>query len=261
MSEMELAMAEALSAVEGKIEMRESKIPEGKTLVAVKLDRNPERSGRYIEAIPRDWQCFGTAIAIRNGSVLAGNPLFGRWTKGEPKVTAMHWVLCPRCGNRVAMPLAVWEAKDNARKRGIQIPDETPGMAVLEKYGSCSCGVNWVVDREGEKAQIVKFKDEVLDALSTQDTVSPWVGPTAFTVTAPAPAIPGWEWLSAAVGATGKGVSLFKKDDRGDVLLYNPGFWLGWVDDYNSTNLFWVEQGKKRGKASMAFNPRGVEGL
>ena len=262
MSEMELAMAEALSAVEGKIEVKASKIPEGKTLVGIKLERNPERSGRYVEAIPRDWQCFGTAVAIKAGAVVAGNPLFGRWSGGTPKITAMHWVLCPRCGNRVAMPLAVWEAKDNARKRGIEVPDETPGMAILEKYGACSCGVNWEIDKSGEKTEIAEFADAVLDALATQDKVSQWVGPTAFTVTTPQPPIKGWEWLSSAMEATGKGVSLFKKDDRGDVILYNPGFWLGWTDDPHATGLFWVEQGKKRGKSgAVAFNPKCVEGL
>lgn len=262
-------MQEALAGIEGQVEVKPAKMPEGMTLIGVKLDRDQARAGRFIEAIDRDWQTVGLAIAMRNGHIVAGNPLFGRWTNGMPKVSAMHWVKCAQCGKSTPMPLAVWEAKDCARRQGIEIPREMAGHEILQKYGSCPCGQKWRTDDDGEKAMLNAFAAEVLDVLSAADRVPPYMGPQAFSVL-PLGAVKTtdtaaeWQWLAEAMARAGKAVTPFKKDQGGDVVIYNPGLWLGYVEDYNSTNLFWVENGKARhGRhaASSSFNPRSVDGL
>lgn len=263
-------MQEALSAIEGKIEVAPSKVPEGKVLVAVKLDRDAARAGRFIEAIDRDWQSVGLALAMRGGHVVAGNPLFGRWTNGVPKVSAMHWVKCSACGKTTPMPLAVWEAKDIARRQGVDIPREAGGHEILKKYGSCPCGQKWHIDDAGERAMLEAFSAEVLDALGSMEKVPPYVGPTAFSVLPLGAKTPDtdaeWQWLTEAMAKAGKAVTPFKKDQGGDVVIYNPGFWLGYVDDYDQTNLFWVENGKSKAHGRHAssrssFNPGEVDGL
>ena len=262
------AMQEALAAVEGQIQLAKPKIPEGKTLVAVKLDRDESRSGRFVEAITRDWQVTGIAIAIRAGHVLAGNSVFGRWTNGAPKVSAMQWVRCTKCGRTTPMPLAVWEAKDSARRKGIDIPKDMSGMHVLKEHGSCPCLGRWKIDDAGEKEALNAFADEALKALETMTTVGPWLPPAAFLVGGKAePLAPEWGWMAAAMKKAGKTIAPFKKDMAGAVVIYNPGLWLGWVDDFDQTNLFWIENGKAKGhghshrRATPTFNPGEVDGL
>jgi hypothetical protein len=260
-------MQEALEAIEGKVALAQPKLPEGKTLIAIRLERDESRAGRYIEAISRDWQAAGMVVAIKNGHVLAANNIFGRWTNGMPKVSATHFVKCAKCGRRVLMPLAVWEAKDNARRRGVEIDKDVGGMAVLKQHGSCPCGGRWAIDDEGEKAELTAFTEEALKAFEAQATVSPWVGPQAFLVGGKSePLAPEWAWLQDALAKAGKSVAPFKKDAGGDVVIYNPGLWLGWVDNHDDTNLFWVENGRQKGHGRHAvsapsFNPGQVDGL
>ena len=260
-------MQEALAAIDGQVQLAQPKFPEGKTLVAVKLDRDENRSGRFVEAIDRNWQVTGIAIAIRAGHVLAGNPLFGRWTNGVPKVSAMHWVKCAQCGRTTPMPLAVWEAKDAARRKGVEIKKEESGMAVLKEHGSCPCLGKWGIDDKGEKEMLTAFADEALKALEAMPQVSPWLPPAAFAVCGKAePLAPEWGWMQEAMAKAGKIIAPFRKDAPGDVIVYNPGFWLGYVDDFNQTNLFWVENGRQKGHGRHAvsaptFNPGQVDGL
>lgn len=259
-------MQEALAALDGQIQLAEPKMPEGKTLVAVKLDRDENRSGRFVEAIDRNWQVTGLAIAIRAGHVLAGNPVFGRWTNGAPKVSAMHWVRCAKCGRTTPMPLAVWEAKDSARRKGVEIPKEASGIAVLKEHGSCPCLGEWKIDDAGEKEMIMAFADETLKAFEAMPVVSKWLPPAAFAVGGKSESLaPEWGWMAEAMAKAGKTIAPFRKDAPGDVVIYNPGFWLGWVDNCNDTNLFWVENGRQRGHgrhvAAPSFNPGAVDGL
>ena len=258
-------MQEALAAIDGQIQVASPKFPEGATIVGIKLDRDEARAGKYVEAIGRDWIATGMAVAIRGGHVLAANNIFGRWTNGMPKVSAVHFVKCANCGKRVLMPLAVWEAKDDARRKGIDIPREANGLAVLKKYGKCSCGGSYRIDDAGEKAELTAFTDEILKAMEGMETVPALLVPTAFTVGGKAADVPAeWGWLREALAAAGKTVAPFKKDQDGDTIIYNPGLWLGYVTgDHNVTNLFWVEEGRTKGRSHSAptFNPGEINGL
>ena len=256
-------LKEALAGVAGKVTMAPDKIPAGKALVGIQLGRDETRAGKFMESVDREWQTTGLAIAMVNGHVCMANPVFGRFTGGIPKVTAMHWVVCPKCGRRTPMPLAVWEAKDTARRQGVDIPREANGIDILSRHGSCPCGGKWQEDLEGEKAELKEFGDRVLRTFSEMPEVPAYVAPQAFNVTAaPQASIPGWEWLSDAMSRAGKGVVPFAKDNPGDVIVYNPGFWLGWVNNPHDTNLFWREDGKGRRHAAPSFfDPKGVDGL
>ena len=147
-------MQEALAAIDGQIKTSPAKIPEGKTLVAIKLDRDPEHSGRFMCAVTERWMAPGMAVAIKNGHVVRANYVFGRFTAGTAKATACQYVTCATCGERVLMPLAVWEAKDAARRQGINIPSSESGMSTLRKYGRHSCGGIWYIDAEKEKTEL-----------------------------------------------------------------------------------------------------------
>ena len=258
-------MQEALDALEGKVSLSPEKVPEGATVVAVEIERDEGRSGRFMTSINPGWIATGHAIALKDGHAVAGNCVFGRYTNGAPKISACHYVVCQACSKRVLQPLAVWEAKDAARKRGIEIPKEAAGMSVLKEYGSCSCGGKWRLDTESEKAELASFAGKVLDAISASEGPIPqFMCPTAFTVVARGadakPLAPEWEWVAKALEPRGQTAIPFDAKASGPAIMFNPGFWLGYVQDYNSTNLFWVENGKAR-NARPAFNPAQVEGL
>jgi len=258
-------MAEALAALDGKIQVAPNKVPDGETVVAIELDRDPEKSGKYMVGIDPHWLATGKAIAIRDGHVTSGNYIFGRFTNGIPKITACHYVVCASCGKRVLQPIAVWEAKDRARKHGVEVPKEESGMAVLKAYGSCTCSGKWVLDAETEKAEITAFAGKVLDAIANNPgPVPPLVQPLAFSVcpagTQVKPLPQGWEWLAAPMVAAGRVVAPFDQNLKGDAIIFNPGFWLGHITDPHATGLFWVEGGKAKGTRPR-FNPAGVDGL
>ena len=254
-------MQEALSQIEGRVQLAPEKIPAGSTLVGIRLERDESRAHQYTEAVGRNWQVTGWAIALKDGHVIAGNALFGRWTGGVPKVTAMHWCRCSQCGSQVPMPVAVWAAKDAARKGGVEIEKDMPGIDVLRKHGKCNCGGRWVIDDAFEKEVLAKFADETLKTFSIMDKVDKLLPPAAFLVDGEAVQLePEWAWLQSALSNAGHTVSPFVKDGRGSVLLYNPGLWLGWVEDKDSTNLFWVENGVQKGRRH-AFDPKDVDGI
>lgn len=259
-------MEEALAALDGKIEVAPSKIPEGATVIGIELSRDPARSGRFVTAIDgQHWVATGMAVAIRNGHAIAANYVFGRVSQGVPKVTACHYVTCQKCGERVLMPLAVWQAKDTARKAGIDIPREAAGMSVLREHGRHTCGGSWYIDDEAEKADLAAFTAKVLDAVGrTEGPMPAFVAPTAFSVGAltgaPKP-IPGWEWLTEAMAKSGKAVRPFDPAARADTILFNPGFWVGHISDPHTTGLFWVENGARRAPKAPKFNPAEIDGL
>ena len=257
-------MQEALAAIDGQIKTSPAKIPEGKTLVAIKLDRDPEHSGRFMCAVTERWMAPGMAVAIKNGHVVRANYVFGRFTAGTAKATACQYVTCATCGERVLMPLAVWEAKDAARRQGINIPSSESGMSTLRKYGRHSCGGIWYIDAEKEKTELAEFADRVLDTLSNNEGPVPaFLPPRAFSVvTLGKPASLGeqWDWVQPPLAKVGKMAVPFGQQKSGDIIVFNPGFWLGWVDNPDDTGLFWVEHGVSRRK-SMVLNPATVEGL
>ena len=159
------------------------------------------------------------------------------------------------------MPLAVWEAKDLARKAGVEIKKEEAGKAILDRYGSCPCGAKWSIDDKGEKESLTAFADRVVKAFSAAPgPVPPYLPPAAFTVGKNGKVEPQWDWLAKAMAAAGKAVAPFAKDDRGDTIIFNPGFWLGWVTDKDHTGLFW-DEGKERKRHEPTFDPRGIAGL
>jgi hypothetical protein len=165
------------------------------------------------------------------------------------------------------MPLAVWEAKDSARRKGVEIPKEASGIAVLKEHGSCPCLGKWKIDDAGEKEMLTEFADEALKAFEAMSVINPWLPPSAFTVGGKAESLaPEWGWMAEAMTKAGKTIAPFQKDATGDVIVFNPGFWLGYVDHYDQTNLFWVENGKSKGHGRHAvsrssFNPGQVDGL
>jgi len=259
-------MSEALAALDGQIKTAPSKVPEGKTVIAIELDRDETQSGRFVTAIDARWLATGRAVAIKDGHVVAANYVFGRVTNGIPKVTACHYVTCVNCGKRVLMPLAVWEAKDSARKRGVEIQREAAGMAVLRAHGSCTCGGKWTLDEEAEKADLSKFTEKALDAISNNDGPIPqFLQPSAFCIVPVAAAKPlpqEWAWLNGPLAPRGLAAVPFDATLKASVVVFNPGFWLGHIDDHDTTGLFWVENGHDRRKHPKAsFNPGEVDGL
>lgn len=256
-------MAEALSTA-GDVKVAPPRIPD-KAIVAVQLDRGDEsvKKGSRMVSIDRDWLAAGMAVAIRRGHVVAANHIYGRWSAGMPKVTACHYVVCPACGRRTLEPLAVWEAKDIARKGGKDVDRHMAAADILAKWGSCPCGGKWAVDRAGEKAELTVFADKALRAMETMPEIPAFLPPATFAVTPDQTwkAPEEWAWLTAAMAAAGRGVSPYAKDAPNQgVIVYNPGFWLGFVDDPNSTELFWVEKGEGR-RTVPVFNPGEVDGL
>ena len=278
-------LAEALAALDGRLELAPEKIPAGATVVAVQLDRDPARSGRYMTATDHKWLVPGMALAIRDGHVVRANCVFGRYTDGRrlngshPKVSACHWVVCPHCGERQLMPLVVWHSKRMGESLWhITVPEDKLGLRVLRGQGVCpkcngGAGLNpgvhraWSIDDEGEKADLTAFSERVLQAISdTPGPIPAFLPPTAFKVVgqgtpgSDATLPPEWEWLNKPLLPQGKVAVPYNPALAGSDLVYNPGFWLGFVHDPDSTGLFWKEgdgSGHQRGR----FNPSGVEGL
>ena len=65
-------MAEALAAA-GEIQVSPPKIPEGSTLIGIKLARDPAVKNRYmVPVLPgTSWKSEGMAVAIKDGSTVA----------------------------------------------------------------------------------------------------------------------------------------------------------------------------------------------
>lgn len=259
-------MQEALGAIAGEIELAPAKMPEGKIIVAVELDRDEKVSGRYMTSVTHGWASTGLAVALHDGHVVAANALFGRWHHGEPAVGPCHKCACRTCGRLVPEPLAVWEAKDVARHAGVREDlDKKRAKDILARFGSCPCGGKWGVDRTAEKAELTAFSQKALKALEGLQEVPAFLAPRAFTVHTTAEAVDlgnDWLWLKEAMARNGKSALPFGVNGQGDALLFNPGFWLGWIDAEKvaDTGLFFrVDmRGAERGRG---FNPAGVDGL
>ena len=254
-------MEEALAAV-GKIETVPEKIP-GKFIVAVSLERDPKLSGSRMTALSGKWQPGGIAVAIENGHCVAANYIFGRFAQGCPKIGPCHTVRCAKCGKVILMPLAVWEAKDNAKAQGQKV-DGITGMKLLEAYGHCSCGGHWEKNDKDEQEACKTFMSQVLKKVEAVDSVPKFLPPMAFNVAAVEEAVDlgeDWKWLQEAMANQGKAALPFDKDNKGDIIMHNPGAWFGYTDDWLSTGLFFEENFSTSHAEKGRFNPFGVDGL
>ncbi len=266
---MTMEMTEALGAIAEAITPAPAKVPEGKVVVAVELSRDEASSGRYMTAITHGWAPTGLAVALDRGHVIAANALFGRWHGGVPVVSPCHKAACRNCGKLVPEPLAVWEAKDIARRSGVREDlDGLKAKEILARFGTCSCGGKWGEDRSAEKAELASFAQKVLRAVEAGGQVPAFLPPKAFTVHSAAEAVDlgqDWAWLAQAMRENGKSAIPFDENNRGDALLFNPGFWLGYVDVEKVAELglfFRVEacHGGARHEGGR-FNPAGINGL
>lgn len=261
------SLQEALAAVgeeklEATVRDTQLKFPAGKTIVAVELGRNENVSGERTTLVDANWQFAGRAVALKNGHCICANYLFAHISKGVPKVTACH--LVSRKGDTVPtlVPLAVWAAKDNARRAGVTDAalEELSGFQILELYGQ-----EWKEDSEAEKKGLIALTDRALKALEAMEKVEPFLGPQAFTVRPIEEEIDlgqGWSWLIDAMRVANKAAVPFRPGDKGEIIVHNPGFWLGWVDDPHETELFFREKGEgKRRAPKPAFNPKTIHGL
>lgn len=284
-------MSEALAAVGGgQLEQIAASVPEkvpaGKTVIAVQLGRNPQTSGRFMTAInPGEWQPAGMAVALKAGRVEAANYLLGHWTKSGPKVTGCHKLFCPKCrdsnGNPVdvLMPLAVWQAKDLAKKEIDAIPnlshedkkrrkealEKEFGWTLIRRHGQCSCGAKWVEDQDREKRELGSFAQKVLkDIEAMTKPVPPFLPPKAFTIHSAAEAKPlgeAWQWVNDILVKTNQSAIPFEQNGSGSVMLFNPGYWIGYVDSFEDTDLFFLEKGVDRIGRGRRFNPGAIDGL
>ena len=263
-------MAEAISKVETNIKVAPPKIPNGKIVIAVELDRGDDsvrKGDRMVSVDNREWIVAGRAVALHGRHVVAASCIYGRWSSGIPKVTACHYVTCLNCGRRVLAPLAVWEAKDVARRIGTEVDTGMLSGEILERWGSCPCGGKWRKDRSGEKAELTAFAQKAINAVEAMTEIGPFLEPVPFSVTAAGVSSdlePKWGWLSAAMAAAKRGIRHYKKDDPASqgIILYNPGFWVGWADSAHDSNLFWREGGKEKPSLmAQAFDPGAVDGL
>ena len=263
------SLQEALAAIgEEKLEattVKENlKFPAGKTIVAVELGRNEALSGARTTLVDANWQFAGRAVALRNGHCVCANYLFAHVSKGIPKVTACH--LVSRKGDTVPtlVPLAVWAAKDNARRAGVTDAalEELTGFQVLARYGK-----EWQEAPEAEKKGLIELTDRALKAIEASEKVEPFLGPQAFTVRPIEEEIDlgkGWVWLMDAMRAANKAAVPFEPGAKGDIIVHNPGFWIGWVDDPHDTELFFHEKGegkRRAGHKPAVFNPKEIHGL
>ena len=267
---MTTEFSEALGAITESIQVAPEKVPEGKVVVAVELSRDEKVSGRYMTSVTHGWSASGLTVALRNGHVVAANAIFGRWHNGVPSISPCHKTRCKTCGKLVPEPFAAWVAKDAARAAGSSKGlDGLKAKAILAQFGHCECGGNWGVDKDAEKAELTAFSQRVLKAVEAGGQVPPFLPPRAFTVHGAAEAVdlgPDWSWLGQAMAKNGKAALPFRVRTDGDAILFNPGFWLGWVDKEQvmDTGLFFhvsLEAGNQSGRRGGRFNPAGIDGL
>lgn len=260
-------MAEALAAA-GEIPVAPPKIPEGSTLIGVKLARDPAVKNRYMVPVfpGTSWKTEGMAVAIKDGSTVAANYLYGRFAEGHLKVTSSYYVTCRSCGYRGIVNTEVTRTKDYALAAfGKRFEPTDRAMAILRGYGKCpACGAEkpFYIDERLEKAELAEFAGHVLDEFARSETVGRFLGPKAWNaVTHPGkPVAPEWQWAENALSRKGLHLVPFNAAAKGAATyIFNPGFWLGWVDNRHETSLFGVENYDP--SALDALDLGNVEGL
>lgn len=232
-------LVEALAAINGE-NLAPAKIPAGKTVIGVRLSRNQDGDGKYTSLVRPGWQPVGMAIAMQAGKVVMANQILGHWTKSGPKLVQCHKIACAKCGKEILMPLAVWEAKDSARRSGVQDLTGVSGWDILKRYGSCSCGGKWE-QFGGETKELGDFAQEVLKDISGREKPVPQFIPPAFFTVRPveeANNLGRMQWINDALAGSGKCALPYDPGLTGPVFMFNPGYWIGWVDDPEETGLF-----------------------
>lgn len=243
------------------------KFPAGKFLIAVQLNRDESVSRKFMTAVARGWNPSGKAVAFLNGKPVAANFIMGYWRDGEPVVVPAHLLVCPHCGMQVLRQRAIWSAKDHARENGVRNGlEKFGGRGLLDRFGRCRCGSKWRPDVDGEKKILTDFGVNVLKGLERTPEVRKFLPPRAFTVRGRGEAEDlglEWTWLQDAMTGSGKSVVPIERGLDGDTILFNPGQWLGWADDYESSGLFFREAYEEHlgSERRRGFNPANVNGL
>ena len=255
-----------------------AKIKPGNIIIAIELDRDPARSGKYTTSIGgrgqkgvAEWRVGGRIVAIKAGKVIAKNHLSGAWSavSGHYSVNACRAVFCPKCVDSqgtpkaVMLPHAVWDAKDRLRKSG----KDAKGWGawrVLREAGRCECGERLYEDVDLENARLNSLVQKALKDVEGMETVPDFVPPTFFTLVSPGKgSLPQqWAWLQNGLAhATPNPCSavLHRKGER-KALMYNPGYWIGQAESLDAAGLKSLFFNDTAG-ISEEFNPNGIEGL
>lgn len=252
---------EAMAAVSGTAEesVNDSTGAVDDIVIGIRLSRNPATSGKYMTAIDRQsWRANGAVVAIKGGEVVAGNTIFGYTSKGLPHITPCSLVRCAKCGTVVSYLEAAWAASDAAKDAGV----EKPGYdsAIIDRYGRCTCGGAWIGAKDVEKRIVSKLTEDTVTAVANGG-VGAFTPPTAFTLHGLNAAVElgdEWTWLADALKGRGKAAVPVDQRPDGQVLLYNPGFWVGTVSSLpRGLFLSRVRTAARR----TVFNPVDCDGL
>lgn len=264
---MNQEIGEALAAVQPATPDVE-KIPAGKIVVALELERDPAVSGRYMTGISRGWAPLGKAVALLNGRVVSANYIYGMWSNGAPVVSACRAVFCTKCGKAWGLPHAVWAARDRQREQGNAEAFKGVGAwRVINEHGICmECNARLVENVEAEKKALTALAQKALRDIEKMEQVPAFRPPNAFTVVDRKHFVQldeMWRPFGAVIERQGKALVPHRAGIRDSVILYNPGYWLGWIDslqDKAVKGLFFGEIIHNKGRAN-GFNPAGVDGL
>lgn len=264
---MNQEIGEALAAVE-PVTPAVEKIPAGKTVVAIELERDPAVSGKYMTGIGKGWTPLGKAVALQAGRVVAANYIYGMWSNGTPVVSACRAVFCTKCGKVWGLPHAVWAARDRQREQGnAEIFKGVGAWRIIHEHGICmECNARLVENVEAEKKALTALAQKALKDIERMEKVPAFMPPAAFSVVDRKHLVQldeMWRPFGAVMEKQGKALVPHKNGSRDNVLMYNPGYWLGWVDalsDKAVKGLFFGDVVHARGGAN-GFNPAGVDGL
>lgn len=259
---MNQELSEALAAVEPV--KRVEKIPSGKIVIAAQLERDPAVSGRYMTGITKEWQPLGRIVAMQAGRVIAANFLYGMWCKGTPRVAACRALACAKCGKVVGMPMAIWAVRERLRAEGrSDTLRHAGGWSIIRDHGMCDCGGRLREAVDVEKRELNALAQKALRGIEAMETQVPkFLPPTAFAVVdiRRASALgPDWAPFAAVMAKQGKALVPHRAGSDESVLMFNPGYWVGWVDDIRDKavrDLFFDDT-----VAAPGFNPAGVDGL
>lgn len=266
---MNQEIGEALAAVQPATPAVE-KIPAGKIVVALELERDPAVSGKYMTGIGKGWTPLGKAVALKAGRVVSANYIYGMWSNGAPVISACRAVFCSKdgCKKVWGLPHAVWAARDRQREQGNAEAFKGIGAwRIIHEHGICpECNGRLVENVEAEKKALTALAQKALKDIEKMDQVPAFMPPTAFSVVDRKHFVqldPMWKPFGDVMEKQGKALVPHRNGSRDNVLLFNPGYWLGWTDslqDESVKGLFFCETIHERGCAG-GFNPAGVDGL
>lgn len=264
---MNQELGEALAAVE-PVTPAVEKIPAGKIVIAIELDRDPAVSGKFMTGVSKGWTPLGKAVALQAGRVVSANYILGMWSNGSPVVSACRAVFCTKCGKVWGLPHAVWAARDRQREQGH--PDALKGVGawtIIKAHGICmECNAKLTENVEAEKKALTELAQRALRDIEKMEKVPAFMPPAAFSVVDRRHFVQldeMWRPFGAVMEKQGKALIPHKNGTRDNTLIFNPGYWIGWVDSLQEKSvrgLFFGEVLRERGRAD-GFNPAGVDGL